>query len=54
MKTKIVTLLLVGMFSQTAVAGVCDYRPSKLIGGGTTAAVAGGSGAAKCGRAAHS
>lgn len=31
--------------SQAALAGVCDYKPSNLIGNGGTAAVAAGSGA---------
>ena len=31
--------------SKAALAGVCDYKPSKLIGGAGTAAVAAGTGA---------
>lgn len=43
----IIPLLFVGVFSQPALAKVCDYRPSKIIGGdsiGVVAGVAGGSG----------
>jgi len=45
-KKKIVSVLLFGVLAQTAAAGVCDYRPSQLIGGGPTGVVAGGTGAA--------
>ncbi len=45
MKKLIITLLFAVFVSQSAIAGVCDYRPSKLIGGKTTGAVAGGAGA---------
>lgn len=38
-------LLLSSVLAQTAAAKVCDYRPSQLIGEGTTGAVAGGTGA---------
>jgi hypothetical protein len=37
--------LLTGFLSQTAIADVCDYRPSKLIGGSATGAVAVSTGA---------
>lgn len=40
------SLLLSGFFVHTAIADVCDYRPSQLIGGATTGAVAGSTGAA--------
>ncbi len=46
MKKIVVSLLLSGFLAQTAIAGVCDYRPSQLIGGVTTGAVAGSAGAA--------
>lgn len=45
MRRKIIALLVIGMFSQAAMASVCDYRPSELIGGGKTVAVASGTGA---------
>ena len=38
-------MLLSGFFAQYSWAGVCDYRPSKIIGSGTSAAVAGATGA---------
>lgn len=41
-----ISLLLSGFLAETAIAGVCDYRPSQLIGGVSTSAVAGGAGAA--------
>lgn len=44
MKKIAVSLLLSGFLAQTAIAGVCDYRPSQLIGGATTSAVAGSTG----------
>lgn len=43
MKRIAVSLLLSGFLAQTAIADVCDYRPSQLIGG-TTSAVAGSAG----------
>ena len=46
MKKIAVALLLSGLLAKTAIAGVCDYRPSQLIGGATTVAVAGSTGAA--------
>ncbi|MBI4756783.1 MAG: hypothetical protein HY778_15470 [Betaproteobacteria bacterium] len=46
MKKIAVSLLLSGFLAQTAIADVCDYRPSQLIGGATTGAVAGSAGAA--------
>ena len=46
MKKMIISLLVSGFAIQSAVAGVCDHRPSKIIGGGATGAVAGGTGAA--------
>lgn len=45
MKT-ITAALIVGMVTQLAHADVCDYRPSNVIGKGSTALIAGGSGAA--------
>lgn len=39
-------LVLTSFLAQAATAGICDYRPSSLIGGLTTAAVAGSTGAA--------
>lgn len=45
MKNLAISLVLFGFFAQTAVAGVCDYRPSQLIGGTSTTVVAGGAGA---------
>lgn len=39
--------LLVSCFlTQTAIADICNYRPSQLIGGAATGAVAGSAGAA--------
>lgn len=46
MKKRAVLLVLSGFLAQTAIAGVCDYRPSQLIGGTSTGVVAGGAGAA--------
>lgn len=37
--------LAVGLAASAAQAGVCDYKPSALLGSGTTTAVAAGSGA---------
>ncbi|QTR47930.1 hypothetical protein J9253_08455 [Thiothrix litoralis] len=45
MKKILITVLLSVLLTQSAMAGVCDYRPSELIGGGTTGVVAGGAGA---------
>jgi hypothetical protein len=46
MKKTAISLILSGCLAQTAIASVCDYRPSQLIGGVSTSAVAGGTGAA--------
>jgi hypothetical protein len=46
MKKIAISLLLFGFLAQTAIAGVCDYRPSQLIGGVSTGVVAGGTGVA--------
>lgn len=46
MKKIAVSILLSGFLSQAAIADVCDYRPSQLIGGAATGAVAGSAGAA--------
>ena len=44
---KIIIALVIGMsLAQSAIAGVCDYRPSELVGGKTTGAVAGTTGTA--------
>ncbi|MBX9636818.1 MAG: hypothetical protein K2Q45_04640 [Nitrosomonas sp.] len=43
MKKIAVSILLSGFLAQTAIADVCDHRPSQLIGG-TTSAVAGSAG----------
>lgn len=45
-KALVPTLLLLSVAAQTATAGVCDYRPSQLIGGISTGVVAGGTGVA--------
>lgn len=45
MKFFAATVVLV-LASQSAVAGVCDYRPSAIIGSGATAAAASATGAA--------
>lgn len=45
MKKIAILLLASGFAIQSVVAGVCDHRPSKIIGGSTTGAVAGGTGA---------
>ncbi len=42
----LISLLVSGCLVQPAVAGVCDYRPSKIIGGVATGGVAGASSAA--------
>lgn len=40
MKTKTVLLLLIsGLLVQSAMAGVCEHRPSKVIGGAATGTV---------------
>lgn len=46
MKKVLISIFISTFFTQLAIAGVCDYRPSKLIGGGATGAVAGGAGTA--------
>ena len=46
MKKIIITLVVAMSLVQSAMADVCDYRPSELIGGKTTGTVAGGAGAA--------
>lgn len=46
MKLRLFPALLLGVIAQTAAAGVCDYRPSQLVGGIPTGVVAGGTGAA--------
>lgn len=45
-KMMIISLLVSGFSIQSAAAGVCDHRPSKIIGGGATGAVASGTAAA--------
>ena len=44
MKKIVIALVFTIIFIQTAMGGVCDYRPSKLIGEKTTGVVAGGTG----------
>ena len=44
MKKIAISVLLFGLLDQTAIADVCEYRPSQLIGRGTTGAVASGAG----------
>lgn len=46
MRKMMLSFLFIVLCSQSATAGVCDYRPSKIIGGGSTSALAGGSGGA--------
>ncbi|MDP1549630.1 MAG: hypothetical protein Q8L97_05665 [Nitrosomonas sp.] len=46
MKKTFISLLVSGFLVQSAVAGVCDYRPSRIIGDVSTGVVAGGTGAA--------
>lgn len=41
-----ISLLVSGFVVQSAFAGVCDHRPSKIIGGASTGVVAGGTGVA--------
>lgn len=43
------SLFISVFFIQSAVAGVCDHRPSKIIGGGATGAVSGGTAAVAVG-----
>lgn len=45
MKKLAISILLSGFLAETAIADVCDYRPSQLIGGVSTSVVAGGTGA---------
>jgi hypothetical protein len=45
MKKIAVSILTICLFSETAVADVCDYRPSQLIGGVSTGIVAYSAGA---------
>ena len=45
MKKILITVLLSVLLTQSAMAAVCDYRPSPLIGGGTTRVDAGDAGA---------
>lgn len=42
----LISLIVSGCLVQSAISGVCDYRPSKLIGGVATGGVAGTTGAA--------
>ena len=42
----IISLLAISFSIQTAVADACDHRPSKIVGGDATSAVAGGTVAA--------
>jgi len=47
MKKIFISILVSGFVAQTALADVCDYRPSKIIGDDTaTGVVAGGAGVA--------
>jgi hypothetical protein len=46
MKKFIIAFAVAVSLSQSAIAGVCDYRPSELIGGKTTGAVGGTAGTA--------
>jgi len=43
-KHKLVFFLVATLSSQIAIAGICDHRPSKVIGTGLTGSVATGSG----------
>lgn len=45
MKKVVASFALAGFLAQPVFAGVCDYRPSQLIGGKSTTVVAGDSGA---------
>lgn len=45
MKLAKISAVILAISGQAAVAGVCDYKPSNLIGTGGSAAVAAGSGA---------
>lgn len=44
-KYKFMCFLAAVMSSQFAIAGICDHRPSKMIGAGLTGSVATGAGA---------
>lgn len=46
MRKNVAISLLLSILSQSVIAAACDYRPSQLIGGGTTSAVGGAAGAA--------
>jgi hypothetical protein len=46
MNRMLISLLVSGCLVQPASAGMCDYRPSKMIGGVATGTAAGASGAA--------
>lgn len=41
----LISLLVSGFAVQSAIAGVCDHRPSKIIGGASTGVTVGGTGA---------
>ena len=45
MKKYVVFLLVAGLFSSSAMARICDHKPSKLISAGATGSVAAGTGA---------
>lgn len=45
MKKILISTVLSALLVQSAIAGVCDYRPSELIGGEATGAIAGSAGA---------
>lgn len=45
MKKKLALLLVSGVFTQTALADFCDYRPSKSVVSAATGIVAGGTAA---------
>jgi len=45
MKKLVASFALSGFLAQPVFAGVCDYRPSQLIGGTSTTVVAGSAGA---------
>lgn len=44
-KILLIILIVSGGLIQSAIAGVCDYRPSKIIGGVATGGIAGAVGA---------
>lgn len=46
MKMFLISMLVYGFVVQPAVAGVCDHRPSKIVGGVSTKVVAGSTGLA--------